>query len=220
MFGSVTSVSSLLNIFKSGTSADDLLKSTKIIKRMIIGISYLDNKNPNSLLRTIFGDEVSHSSIFFSMEEKNTKNGILVQYGKYEYIKNKKEVLGKDVNAIGYPYKEKGGLIFGEIDFNSYKKEFCTIANIKFKITRQQFTLSKFLEEITKNKTWDYNSYSVKNQNCKDFVAEAIKILKPNYNENLIEILDNSKVEGKDDEAIIPYVILNELKRFYVKMDV
>ena len=124
MFGSVTSVSSLLNIFKSGTSADDLLKSTKIIKRMIIGISYLDNKNPNSLLRTIFGDEVSHSSIFFSMEEKNTKNGILVQYGKYEYIKNKKDILGQDAKSIGYPYKEKGGLIFGEIEFNIFKKEY------------------------------------------------------------------------------------------------
>ena len=35
MIGSVTSVSSLLNIFKSGISADDLLKSTKIIKKKI-----------------------------------------------------------------------------------------------------------------------------------------------------------------------------------------
>ena len=85
MFGSVTSVSSLLNIFKSGTSADDLLKSTKIIKRMIIGISFLDNDDPNGLLCAIFGDKVSHSSVFFSMEEKNTKNCILVQYGKYIY---------------------------------------------------------------------------------------------------------------------------------------
>ena len=57
--------------------------------------------------------------------------------------------------------KKKGCLIFGEIYFNSYNKEFCTIANIKFKITRQQFTLTKFLDDITKNKTWDYNSYIV-----------------------------------------------------------
>ena len=85
MFDRVTSVSSLLNIFKSGTSADDLLKSTKIIKRMIIGISFLDNDDPNGLLCAIFGDKVSHSSVFFSMEEKNTKNCILVQYGKYIY---------------------------------------------------------------------------------------------------------------------------------------
>ena len=57
--------------------------------------------------------------------------------------------------------KKKGCLIFREIYFNSCKKEFSTIANIKFKITRQQFTLSKFLDDITKNKTWDYNSYIV-----------------------------------------------------------
>ena len=62
--------------------------------------------------------------------------------------------------------------------------------------------------------------YLIKNHNCKDFVAEAVKILKLNYNENLIEILYNSKVEGKDEEEIVPYVILNKLKRFYVKMDI
>ena len=62
--------SSLLSIFKSGTSADDLLKSTEIIKKMMIGISYLDNKNPKSVMRLIFGDEVSHASLFFLWEKK------------------------------------------------------------------------------------------------------------------------------------------------------
>jgi hypothetical protein len=206
--------SSLLSIFKSGTSADDLLKSTEIIKKMMIGISYLDNKNPKSVMRLIFGDEVSHASLFFFMgEKKNSKTGVLVQYGKYEYIKNKKEVLGQDVKAIGYPYKEKGGLIFGEIEYNTYKKEFCTIAIIKPKITYHQITLSKFLEDVVKNKTWDYQSYSVIHQNCKDFVAEAIRVINPVYNKELIDINDNSFLEGKEDEEIIPKVILNQLKK-------
>ena len=177
---SVSSSSSLLSLFKSGASADDLLKSKEIIKKMMIGISYLDNKNPKSVMRTIFGDEVSHASLFFFMgEKKNSKTGVLVQYGKYEYIKNKKDILGQDAKSIGYPYKEKGGLIFGEIEFNIFKKEFCTIAYIKPKITYHQITLAKFLEEVTKNKTWDYNSYSVLYQNCKDFVAEAVRVINP-----------------------------------------
>ena len=206
--------SSLLSLFKSGTSADDLLKSKEIIKKMMIGISYLDNKNPNSLLRKFFGDEVSHASLFFFMgEKKNSKRGVLVQYGKYEYIKNKKEILGQEAKSIGYPYKEKGGLIFGEVEFNTYKKEFCTIAIIKPKITYHQITLSKFLEDVMKNKTWDYNSYSVIYQNCKDFVAEAIRVINPVYNKELIDISDNSNVEGKDDEEIIPKVILTQLKK-------
>ena len=127
---SFSSSSSLLNFFKGGTSADELLKSQKIIKKVYIGLSHLEQNTGNKLARAIFGDEVSHASFFFTMGEKLSEKGILVQYGKYEYIKNKKEVLGLNVNAIGYPYEEKGGLIFGEIEFNLYKKEFCSTRTI------------------------------------------------------------------------------------------
>ena len=210
---SISSLDSLLSLFKGDISADDLLKSKEIIKNMIIGISYLDNNNPNSVMRMIFGDQVSHASLFLSMgDKKNSTKGVLVQYGKYEFIKNKKEVLGKNVDAIGYVYKEKGGLIFGQIDYNTYKKEFCSIAYIKPKI-QNQITLSKLLQEVTKSKVWDYVSYSALSHNCQDFVAEAVRVLNPKYNPEFIEIIDNSKIEGKEDEAAIPKVILEQLKK-------
>lgn len=211
---SVSSSSSLLNFFKGGKSADELLKSTEIIKQIFIGLSFLDNKNPKSLTRRIFGDDASHASFLFMMGKKNNKSGILVQYGKYEYIKDKKEVLGFDVNTIGYPYDKKGGLIFGEIEYNLYKKEFCTICSIKLNLDYQQMTLNKFIEEIKKEGPWDYYSYSVLNRNCQHFVAAGIKILRPKYNQDLIDINDNTYFQGKENEEDgLPGCILKELKK-------
>lgn len=211
---SCSSSASLLSIFKGGKSADDLLKSTEIIKRIFIGFSYIDNKNPNSIARRIFGDEVSHASLLFMMGKKNCETGILVQYGKYEYIKNKKEILNNEAKTIGYPYGEKGGLIFGEINYNLYKKEFCSICCIKPLIDHQQMTLNKFIEEVKKKGPWDYNSYSVLSHNCQHFVAAGISIIKPKYNNNLIEITDNTYFQGKEEEEDgIPKVILNQLKQ-------
>ena len=211
---SFSSSSSLLNFFKGGTSADELLKSQKIIKKVYIGLSHLKQNTGNKLARAIFGDEVSHASFFFMMEEKLSEKGILVQYGQYEYIKNKKEVMGLNVNAIGYPYEEKGGLIFGEIEYKLYKKEFCSICTIKPKLDHRQMTLKNFIEEIKKEGPWDLKSYSVMYRNCKDFVAAGIRILKPKYNNDLIDVTDDTYFRGKvKEEDGIPDVIRKELKK-------
>jgi hypothetical protein len=74
-----------MNFFKGVKSIDELLKSTEI-KKMIVGISNLDNKNPNSLSYIIFENIVSHASIFSKVGQKNFKTGILIQYGKCEYF--------------------------------------------------------------------------------------------------------------------------------------
>ena len=174
----------------------------------------MEQNTGNKLTRAIFGDEVSHASFFFMMEEKLSGKGILVQYGKYEYIKNKKEVLGLNVNAIGYPYEEKGGLIFGEIEFNLYKKDFCSICTIKPKLDHRQMTLKNFIEEIKKEGPWDLKSYSVIYRNCKHFVAAGIRILKPKYNNDLIDVTDDTYFRGKaKEEDGIPEVIIKELKK-------
>ena len=148
------------------------------------------------------------------MEEKLSENVILVQYGKYEYIKNKKEVLGLNVNAIGYPYGDKGGLIFGEIEFNLYKKEFCSICIIAPKLDHCKMTLKNFIEEIKKEGPWDLNSYNVKNRNCNDFVAAGIRILKPKYNNDFIVVTDDTYFRGNcKEEDVLPAVIIKELKK-------
>lgn len=211
---SFSSSESLLNFFKGGTSADELLKSQKIIKKIFIGLSHLEQNTGNILARMIFGDEVSHASFFFMMDEKLSEKGILVQYGKYEYIKNKKEVLGNNVNAIGYPYEEKGGLIFGEIEYKLYKKEFCSICSIKPKLDHRQMTLKNFIEEIKKEGRWDLKSYSFLTNNCKHFVAAGIRILKPKYNNDLIDVIDVTYFIGKKkEEDGIPNEIIKELKK-------
>ena len=216
---SVSSSESLINLFKGGKTADELLKSTEIIKKMIIGISYLDNKNPNSLARRIFGDIISHASIFFSMGKKNSKTGVLIQYGKYEYVKNNKNILDVEAKTIGYVYGEKAGLIFGEIEFNVFKKEFCTICAIVPRLCHLQMTLKKFIEEVKKLGQWDLESYNFKNHNCQNFVAAGIKVINPKYNPDFIEITDNSNFEDDDDEKGLPPVIIQQLNKNYLNLD-
>jgi len=210
---SVSSSESLLNLFKGGKSADELLKSTEIIKKMIIGISNLDNKNPNSLAHRVFGNIVSHASIFFNMGQKNSKSGILIQYGKYEYIKKNKNILDVQAKTVGYVYGEKAGLIFGEIEYNVFKKEFCTICSIHPVIDHMQITLKKFIEEVQKLGQWDLASYNFRYNNCQNFVAAGIKVINPKYSPDLIVITDDSYFDEDDNEKGLPPVIIEQLNK-------
>ena len=210
---SVNSIESLRNLFKRGKSADELLKSTEIIKKKIIGISNLDNKNPNSLPQRVFGNIVSHASIFFNMGKKNSKTGILIQYGKYEYIKKNKYILDIQAKTVWYVYGEKAGLIFGEIDYNDFIKEFCTICSINPVIDHIQITLKKFIEEVKKLGNWDLASYNFISNNCQNFVAAGIKVINPKYNPGLIMITDNSYFNEDDNEKGLPPVIIEQLNK-------
>lgn len=216
---SVSSSQSLLNLFRGGKSADELLKSKEIIKKMIIGLSYLDDKNPNSIPRKLFGDLVSHASIFFMMGQKNKKTGILVQYGKYEYIKKNKNILNVEANSIGYPYGEKGGLIFGEVEYNVFINQFCSICDITPTVTHLQITLNKFIEEVKKKGQWDLNSYNFNYNNCQNFAAAGISVINPKYNPSFIHVRDNTYFKGDDEEQGLPSCIIDQLNKNRIEID-
>ena len=185
---------------------DNSLKGRKI-KNMIIGIN---GENVKSLSNMIFGNNIRYTSLFF-LYENNSGEGVMAQYGKFKYEKDKKEFFGiKLDNYCWYPYKEKGGLIFAEMDFNTYIKKFCSIAKIKIYLDKKMY-FYEFLEKIKKNNEWDYNSYNINKHNCHDFVAEAIKIFNFEYKPTSLKILDESLLE-EEDEIIIPSVILKILK--------
>lgn len=207
---------SLIAMFKGNKTADQLIQSTEIIKNMIIGISYLDNNNPNGKFRKIFGNIISHASIFFFLGKKNRETGIIVQYGKYAYIKEKKDILKKEAETIGYPYGERGGLIFGEMKYNDFIDEFCTICSIKPILGKKQITLKKFIEEVKKNGVWDLNSYNYFSHNCQDFAAVGISIINPKYHPSLIHIKDN-RMFGEDEEGGVPTVIIKQLNKNRIK---
>ena len=67
------------------------MSDTSIIKKMRIGLSYLSKDNKPNYLSEIFGSEFTHTAIQFTIEIPGNKTtGVLVQYGKYEYIKKDK----------------------------------------------------------------------------------------------------------------------------------
>ena len=217
------SCESLMKMFK-GRSAIELIQSTEIIKKIIIGISYLDNNNPNSILQKIFGNIYSHASLFFLIGKKNNKTGIIVQYGKYKNNNKKSsKILDANANKIGYVYND-GGLIYGEMEYNDYIKEFCTICNINLDYNHNSITLKKFIEEVKNKGVWNLNSYIshrlgiTPSHNCQDFVAAGISVLKPKYNPQFINIRDNTNFDDDDVEKGIPDPIIKQLNNYKINI--
>ena len=196
----------LIFLFRKKKHPDELLSTTSIIKKMRIGISYLTQDNEPNYLTEIFGSEFTHSAIQFTIEmPENKTTGVLVQYGKYEYIQ--KDKYNKEIINIGFPYKEGGGLVFGEMDDNIFEKNFCSVGEIPLILNKKhpKISLNKFLKEVKKiNGPWDFNSYDAIKKSCQDFVAASLEIIKPNFSYSLVKLKENMK---------IPVIIENELKK-------
>ena len=184
---------------------NDLLTDISIIKKMRIGISYLSKDNKPTWLNDIFGSEFTHAAIHFTIEMNGNQSGVLVQYGQYKYIE--KDNYGKTIKNIGFPYKEKGGLVFGEMDDDIFEKNFCSVGEIPLIITKKhpKITLKKFLDEVkNKNGPWDFEHYDEINKNCQHFVVAGLQIIKPLYSDSQVKLKNNMK---------IPVVIESELKK-------
>ena len=195
----------LINLFKNKKNANDLLTDISIIKKMRIGISYLSKDNKPTWLNDIFGSEFTHAAIHFTIEMNGNQSGVLVQYGQYKYIE--KDNYGKTIKNIGFPYKEKGGLVFGEMDDDIFEKNFCSVGEIPLIITKKhpKITLKKFLDEVkNKNGPWDFEHYDKVNKSCQDFVVAGLQIIKSFYSDSQVKLKNNMK---------IPFVIENELKK-------
>ena len=204
---------SLLSIF-SGIKSSDLLKKPYIIKSMQIGLSYLNEQNKPTILNQIFKGVLLHSAIYFKVEAPapdNLKAGVLVQYGKYEFIQKDKikADLQDKVDNIGFPYGKDGGLIFAEIEYSKFKEIFCSAGLIHPRLDNKkgvQMTLKTFIDKVKeKNGPWDFKSYDPKTKSCQEFVATALQIIN----------IDYSPDEDKDDlnDNDIPIVIKTELEK-------
>ena len=98
---------SMLNLFRGKLSSEKLLKYEYIIKGMRIGISYLTKENKPNIMNNLFGNELTHTSVYFKLESPIKEEiGAIIQYGKYEYIKNKNEIDGQKINKCRFPYRK------------------------------------------------------------------------------------------------------------------
>ena len=205
---------SLLNIFSGKIKAEDFLTKAFIIKNIKIGFSYLSEQNKPTFLDQLFKGEMVHAAIYFGVESTESKTGILVQYGKYEPLKkeNIKKELHNNIKNIGFPYGDKGGLMFAEIDFIKFKEIFCSAGLIYPRIDKKnvQMTVNNFFEKVKNiNGPWILDKYNAHEKSCQDFVVAAIKVINPIY----------SSEQDKDDDLQdenIPVVIRQELENHTV----
>lgn len=209
---SICSSQRLINLFK-GNNAKDLLVKGSIIKKMKIGMSYLNEENKSTFIDELLGSEFTHTSIFFRVDlPENKTTGIIIQYGLYEYFN--KDEFGKKINNIEFPYEKEGGLIFGEMDEKTFEENYCTFGNINCVLGKNfpKMTFKTFLEKVKKvNGPWNLKSYDPLKKNCQDFVVAAIQVLKPGYSEQLVTI--------KAEIDRIPVIIEKELKKREVFFD-
>ena len=150
----------------------DLITKPYIIIKLEIGFSYLNDKNKESFFDIIFKGEIKHSAIYLKVRDKDSETGVVVQYGKYEYI-NREKIKGElknNVENIGFIYNEKGGLMVATIDYKIFKNIFCTAGSIRTKIDKDEtMSLKDFLTRVKIfNGPWDLQSYDPKKKAVKN----------------------------------------------------
>jgi hypothetical protein len=204
---SASSSQSLLKLFKGKRDANKLLSMESIIKGMKIGMSFLNEENKPTILNDVFGSEFTHTSIYFVLElPENRKTGVIIQYGKYEYLDKTK--FDNGVVNIGFPYEKEGGLMFGELDVKVFEDQYCTVGYINCILGKNfpKMRLEKFIEEVKKiNGPWDLKSYDPVKKSCQDFVVAALQVIKPGFSEQLVTM--------KYQDFKIPVVVETELKK-------
>ena len=102
-----------LNFFGRGKTSDDLLKSEDIIRAIIAPVSYWDNNTQKSISLFIYGKDLSLTSLFLMMGKKFIKR-IIVQFGKYEYFKDKKDILNCNIQLV-FHIKRNEGFFLGNL---------------------------------------------------------------------------------------------------------
>lgn len=180
---------SLLKLFNGKKSSEELLKQLYIIKSIKIGLSYLNEENKPKIWDEMLKGEIKHSSIYLRLEnEKQERTGVLVQYGKYKFIK--KELTQKNLQPnicnIGFPYGQRGGLMFGEIEYTDFRDRFCSGGLIHPRIDPNrgvQMTLNNFFKRVKEKSKipWDLDHYDPKTHSCQEFVAAALQVIQVDY---------------------------------------
>ena len=186
--------------------ARKITEQNNFIKRVTLGISRISNDINNiSIVPNFIKAEVVHVAFFLQDQDGFSNNGILLDYGQYEYIENEKLV---------FEYEEDGGLRFGYINYQSFMSDSGKAAMVNLDISKSPPVRFNYLiDTLKKNGSWREKDYSATSHNCQDFAIEVIKILKPKFAPIGIMPGENaSLIEGRTPEDIIPKGILKQLK--------
>ena len=154
--------------------------------------------NTNLFIPNVLKKEVVHVAFFIQDEDGYSNKGIILDYGPYEYIDDKKFV---------FEYKEEGGLRFGYIKYQAFMSDSGKTAMVNLKSRPVRFNY--LIDTLKKIGNWRQKDYSSISHSSLDFAIEVIKIIKPKFTPIGILPGENpSLIEGKTPEEIIPKKIL------------
>lgn len=205
--GNSSSSSNHLNYLIENSRACKINIDNELIKRAYIGLSLLDK---STVKKWAVGVNYVHAAIFMGSSEQINFEGIILEFGVYDY---------EDDERIKYEYDLKGGMRYGKMKYDVFKKQLATASLINIDLSKSpKVRFNNLLEKLKENDSWTKEDYSCFNKNCQHFIAKVISILKPKYTPLGILPGENADlIEGKMVEDIIPSPILEELKKFEIK---
>ena len=216
-----------------GSSSSSSNSTTSIINKLnnnkiascVLGISKigLNTFNKNFVHAALFLNDHKYDEF-----NRETEVGIIIEYGDYPSKEDKviEEKKVKEGNVI-YHYDEekgeikKGGLRYYSNTLIEFKKIFCDICYVDMDIKKdKENTFMYFTDQIaSKNEEkWIKKKYKVisgffgSNHHCQKFVAEALKILKPDFRPKDITVIAYEYKGYKKKIDIFPDDIKNTLE--------
>lgn len=180
-----------------------------------------------SSIGKVLGKDISHTALLLSNKKsrelrKTGGLGILIEYGDYEPSMCEEEKKNEKKGYVIYRYGDKGGLRYYSKNYKEFIKDFGDIGYINLDLNEENqntfsFLIEKFAPE--NENRWIKNNYNAigifsNPINCQIFVAHALEILRPEYDDRYIEkgVKTSNEVEI-ESESIVPIPILNVLKK-------
>ena len=200
-----SSSSNYLDNLIPNSRANQINIDNEIIKRAYIGLSLLDK---STVKKWAVGVNYVHSALFLGYSDSINFEGIVLEFGVYDY---------DDDERIKYEYDLKGGMRYGKMKYDKFKKELGSAAIINLDLSKSpKIRFNTLIEKLKENNDiWRKEDYSLVHRNCKHFTAKAISILPPKF--STIGVLPGENadlIEGKMIQDIIPSLILEQLKKF------
>lgn len=205
MGNSSNSSNNHLNTLIPNSRACQINIDNEIIKRAYIGLSLLDK---STIKKWAVGVNYVHSSIFMSYSDSVNFEGIVLEFGVYDY---------ENDDRIKYEYDKKGGMRYGKMKYDIFKKELASAAIINLDLSKSpMIRFNTLIDKLKENNDiWRKEDYSLIHRNCQHFIAKIISILQPKFSPIGILPGENADlIEGKKIQEIIPSLILEQLKKF------
>ena len=180
-----------MGIFESsGSSSANLIKillpikarkireQNNLIKRVTLGISNISNNvNKSPIIPNVVKKEVVHVAFFIQDQDGFSNKGIILDYGKYEYINDEKLV---------FEYKEEGGLRFGYIEYQAFMLDSGKAAMVNLDISKSPPVRFNYLiDTLKKNGNWRQKDYD----KCQNNIPEYKNIKKSGIELSLYHLI-------------------------------